>query len=122
MITVWVEKGQCNKHRVVKLLDGVSHSDLESRLPVNCGTSCTEHHSTTQDGVYFCGRNLRQEPLAGLSAFARMHPQLHILSFSLPASLSHHGYEDTFEEVHRVRQSKCSPNGFEMQQPPHLSQ
>lgn len=70
----------------------------------------------------FCGQNLGQEPLAGLSAFARMHPQLHNPFLFLAALSSHHSYEDSFEEVHRVRQSKCCPNSFEMQQPPHLSQ
>lgn len=64
MLIVWVEKGQRNEHWLVKLLAGVSHSDLESYLSVSCGISFTEHHSTTQDSMYFYGQNPAQEPLA----------------------------------------------------------
>lgn len=118
---VWVEKGQCNEHCIVKLLSSVSHSDLEPQLPVSCGISLTEHHGTTQDGLYFYGQNLGQEPPSGLSAFARMHPQLRDPFLFLALLSSHHAYEDSLEEVRRVSQSKCYSNSFKMQQP-HLSQ
>lgn len=76
------------------------------------------HDSTTQGDVYFKCQNLCQEPLAGPSALVRVHPQLHNPFLFLVPLSSHHSYEDSLEEEHRVRQSKCYP----MQQTPHQLQ